>query len=424
MSIYLRKLAFLLAVAGSFACAAQSRAAEIHVSGTAASSDKQTVSFARLRSDGSPAAREFLEILRNDLLISGWFVPVDAETASVQLSGSVTGSGSGANAAFRALWSGGTRQRDWSRAASGDALRDAAHEVADGMVAAIAGERPMASSKIAFVGKRNGRTDVYECDADGRRVRQITSGGHLCLSPNWEPRTHSFLYTTWRTGLPSVWRVDLSRNKQRLVCNFPGMNLGATASPADGRVAVVLSRSGQVDLYVVDGASPNRILDRLTNSRNASESSPSWSPDGRSLVYVSDSGGRPCVYTMSLASKTPRRLVYSSAFRESVAPEWGVSGQIVFCGRVGGRYGVYVVDPSRDTRTSTPGKISPDDGADYEDPSWAPDGRHVVCTRTQGRRRSLVVLDTKGDKPRKLFEPKGELHGDWYLPAWSDNLRP
>lgn len=414
-----RKSLFPVLFAVASGLLAESRGADIRIVGKANPADKQTVSFSRLRSDDSPAAREFLATLRNDLLLSGWFVPVDAESASVQLSGSVTGSASGANAAFRALWAGGTRQRDWSRAASGDFVRDAAHEVADGMVSAIAGERPMASSKIAFVGRRGGKTDVYECDADGRRVRQITSGGHLCLSPNWEPRVHSFLYTSWASGLPAVWRVDLARNKQRKLCAYPGMNLGATASPADGRVAVVLSRSGQVDLYLVDGAN-GRILDRLTNSRDASESSPSWSPDGRSLVYVSDAGGVPRLYAMSPASKTPRRLVYASSIRENVAPEWGISGEIVFCGRSGGRYGVYVIDPSRDARTSTPAKISPDDGADYEDPSWAPDGRHVVCTRTQGRRRLLVVLDAKGDAPRKLFD----LQGDWYLPSWSDNLRP
>lgn len=403
---------FLLAAAGALA-------ADIRVVGKASPAGKHTISFSRLRSDDSTYSREFVSTLRNDLELSGWFVPVDAENASVQLSGSVSGGASGVSAAFRALWAGGTRQMDWSRASSSGAVRDAAHETADALVRSVAGERPMASSKIAFVGKRGGATDIYECDADGRRIRQITSGGHLCLSPNWEPGRHSFLYTTWASGLPAVWRIDLVRNKQRKICAYPGMNLGATASPADGRVAVVLSRSGQVDLYLVDGSN-GRILDRLTNSRDASESSPSWSPDGRSLAYVSDAGGVPRIYVMDAASKVPRRLVYSSSIRENVAPEWGVGGEIVFCGRSGGRYGIFLIDPSRETRTATPEKLSPADGADYEDPSWAPDGRHIVCTRTQGRRRSLVVLDTKGDQPRKLFD----LPGDWYLPSWSDNLRP
>lgn len=419
MGFPIRKFAALLSLGALLALQGFARAADIRITGKA-SGDKQTVSFSRLRSDDSPGARDFVATLRNDLALSGWFIPVDAENASVQLSGTVTGGfGGGASASMRTLWAGGLRQRDWSRASSGDAVRDAAHEAADAIVQSVTGERSMASSKIVFVGKRGAATDIYECDADGRRVRQITNGGHLCLSPNWEPRTHSFLYTTWASGLPAVWRIDLARNKQRKLCAYPGMNLGATASPADGRVAVVLSRSGQVDLYLVDGAS-GRLLDRLTSSRDASESSPSWSPDGHSIVYVSDAGGLPRIYTMSVASKTPRRLVYSSSIRENVAPEWGVTGDIVFCGRSGGRYGVFVTDPSRDARTASPVKISPGDGADYEDPSWAPDGRHVVCTRTQGHRRSLVVLDIKGDPPRKLFD----LSGDWYLPSWSDNLRP
>ena len=76
-----------------------------------------------------------------------------------------------------------------------------------------------------------------------------------------------------------------------------------------------------------------------------------------------------------------------------------------------------MTDPARDPRTTPPEAISPADGADYEDPSWAPDGRHVVCTRTSGYHRSLVVLDSLGDPPRELFRVAGE----WYLPSWSDN---
>jgi TolB protein len=170
-----------------------------------------------------------------------------------------------------------------------------------------------------------------------------------------------------------------------------------------------------VDLYLVDPAT-RRLADRLTRSK-ANEASPSWSPDGRSLVYVSDEGGVPRCYTMDLASRAPRRLVWSSAIRESVAPEWGADGRVVFCGRAGGRYGIYVADPAGNTRTAVLKPISPSDGADYEDPSWAPDGRHVVCTRTAGWRRSLVVLDTEGDPARRLFD----VPGDWYLPSWSAN---
>ena len=404
-------LAFALAPA-----AASAQGAPIVVSGEALPKHKQSVSLDALHGDGSDAAALFLSVLKNDLAISGWFVPSDAPGGNVSLSGSVRTSAAGLSAAVTATWMAGTRARTWSREAPAAGVRDAAHAVADSIVEEVAGKRPMASSRILFVGRRTGsaETEIYACDADGGRPATVTSDRKLCLSPNWNPGSNSFLYTTWAAGRPTVRQVDLCTGRYEYVSVQPGMNQGAVKDPKTGAVAIVLSRAGMVDLYLVDPAT-RRILDRLTRSQD-SEASPTWSPDGKSLAYVSDAGGVPRVYTMPLADRKPKRLVYDGAIRENVAPEWGPDGRIAFCGRSGGRYRVYAVDPSKSP--AVPVALSPDDGTDYEDPSWAPDGRHVVCTRTAGHRRSLVVLDSLGDPPRGIRIP---VDGDWYLPSWSDN---
>ena len=74
--------------------------------------------------------------------------------------------------------------------------------------------------------------------------------------------------------------------------------------------------------------------------------------------------------------------------------------------------------PTANAKANSPTLVSPIDNADYEDPSWAPDNRHIVCTRILNFKRQLVVLDTLGDPPRVLLN----LAGDWYLPAWSDKI--
>lgn len=406
-----------LACAAAFApVAARAQGAPIVVSGEALPKHKQGVSTDALRGDGSDAARLFLQVLRNDLQLSGWFVPTDNPGGSVALAGSVRTTVSGLSASVTATWLAGTRTRSWTQDATTAGVRDAAHALADAIVAEVAGKRPMASSRILFVGRREGaaETEIYACDADGARPSAVTSDRRLCLSPNWNPGANSFLYTTWLTGTPSVMQVDLGAGRRSYVSTQPGMNQGAVKNPRSGVAAVVLSRAGMVDLYLVDPAT-RRVLDRLTRGRE-SEASPTWSPDGASLAYVSDAGGVPRIYTMALAGRQPRRLVYDGSIRDNVAPEWGPDGRIAFCGRSGARYRIYVVDPSK--TPAVPVAASPDDGTDYEDPSWAPDGRHIVCTRTAGYRRFLVVLDTLGDPPRNIPMP---VAGDWYLPSWSDN---
>lgn len=409
-------LLVLFASAAALAPAAARAQTPIVVSGVALPKHKQSVSFDALRGDESDAARLFVRILRDDLRLSGWFVPTDDPGGNVSLAGSVRTSVEGLSATLTATWMAGTKSRTWTRSATTAGVRDAAHAAADAIVAEVAGKKPMASSRILFVGRREGaaETEIYACDADGARPSAVTSDRKLCLSPNWNPGANSFLYTTWLAGASSVMQVDLGTGRRTYVSTQPGMNQGAVKNPRTGAAALVLSRAGMVDLYLVDPAT-RRVLDRLTRSRE-SEASPSWSPDGASLAYVSDGGGLPRVYTMSLASRQPRRLVFDGSIRENVAPEWGPDGRIAFCGRSGGRYRVYVVDPSKSP--AVPEAVSPADGTDYEDPSWAPDGRHLVCTRTAGFRRFLVVLDTLGDPPRNIPMP---VSGDWYLPSWSDN---
>ena len=152
----------------------------------------------------------------------------------------------------------------------------------------------------------------------------------------------------------------------------------------------------------------NVQLTRLTSSPRAAEASPSWSPDGNQIVYVSDQSGTPQLYIVSRDGGRPARL--TSRGSENVAPDWGANGWIAYTTRVGGRYQVCVVDP----HSGVAKQITSDD-ANYEDPCWAPDGRHLACGRSRQYRSAIYLLDTLGDPPIALFDTQG----DWYSPAWS-----
>ena len=167
-----------------------------------------------------------------------------------------------------------------------------------------------------------------------------------------------------------------------------------------------LSKDGNPELYVMDLES--RRVTRLTRTRFAAEASPSWSPDGKQIVYVSDRSGSPHLYVTSARGGEHRRLTFHGS--ESVGPDWGPGGEIVYCSRRDRRYQIRIIDPA--TRED----VAVQHGSgDHEDPSWAPDGRHIVCTRTVQYVPALYVLDALGDPPVRLIT----LSGDWYSSAWS-----
>lgn len=399
-----------------------SYAADITITATADRSLKRSISLANVRTDASNGAIEFLNVLKNDLQLSGWFEETAPASASILINGDVRTSSGSVYYNLNASWLAGTRTKKFIKTTSTSNLRMNAHELSDEFSKTFADNPGMASSRILFVGRQQNskNPDIYVCDSDGLSAMQITRDSKLCLSPNWIPNENAFMYTSWLTGSPAVYKVNLNTNSRELISSYPGMNQGAVQSPNKDWLALVLSRSGGVDLYLK--STKDNQLKRLTKSKNFNESSPSWSPDGKQLAFVDDSRSAPQVKIMSLqelfAGVSTGPAVYG--FKESVAPEWSDDGRIAFCGKTSthNRYGIYIMQPSSNAKTNAPELVSPLDNADYEDPSWAPDNRHIVCTRIMNFKRQLVVIDTMGDPCRVLVN----LPGDWYLPAWSDKL--
>ena len=369
-------------------------------------SGTQTVSLAGIRTDGTPESKLFLQVLRADLDRSGWLKVQDAAGSLRHVDGTVRG-GTVPVASLQIVGPGVATP--WSRQTSATEIRQAAHEASDEIVLRLTGNPGMAAAPILLVGKRGGRTDIYCCDADGARMRALTSEGKTCLSPSWLPDRSGFLYTAFIDRYAAVYQAKIlpgNRLQRTVVANYPGLNTGGAVSP-DGRfAALVLSLTGNVELYLRELGTKRLI--RLTKTPHANEASPAWAPNGKTLAYVSDETGRPQVYLLKSTGGPVRRLV--SGLAESVAPDWSADGtKIAFCGRSPSGYAIYITDLNGNYV-----KISPD-GDSYQDPSWAPDNRHVVASRGTDGRRTLVLLDSKGAQPVNLTP----YAGDWYLPDWA-----
>ena len=70
---------------------------------------------------------------------------------------------------------------------------------------------------------------------------------------------------------------------------------------------------------------------------------PSWSPDGGSIVFVSDRDGNFEIYVMNADGSNQRRLTNNPA--EDIAPSWSPDGRyIAFASNRGGSYQIYLMD--------------------------------------------------------------------------------
>jgi TolB protein len=153
------------------------------------------------------------------------------------------------------------------------------------------------------------------------------------------------------------------------------------------------NRTFQLIVADADGENPHVVM----QSREPLMS-PSWSPDGQSLAYVSFEDRLPTVYVQTLKTGDRRRVSEHAGVNQ--APAWSPDGKklaLVLSTR-DGNLDVYVMDLA----TQQLMRITNDPGIDTE-PQWSKDGQSLYFTsdRAGGPQIYKVGLNAV-DKPRRL----------------------
>lgn len=351
---------------------------------------------------GDASARGILETM---LVRCDWFQVVkDSSSDRAQARLDVTAS---ANSYLVQARISGAQERIVRVNASGSDWHDAAAKAVDSLLAELFGVPALCTRPIAYVKTdAGGKKEVFTIRIDGSGQKRLTHNNALSTEPAWG-HSGALVYTLNQNNALRIVLVDLKNNRQRTISSSRGLNASAALS-RDGRyVALPLSLGKQVDLYLLDLKEGRRT--RLTQDRDV-ESSPAFSPDGAQICFVSDRTGRPQLYLISTSGGDARRLTKGAS--ECVSPDWSPkSNKLCYSTRVNGQYVVAVMDPSNPQGGH---EIVTDAAGNWEAPSWAPDGRHIVCTRSTGGKQDLYMVDTLFH----TFQPltKGARLS---LPAWA-----
>jgi TolB protein len=274
-----------------------------------------------------------------------------------------------------------------STTVSGTSARNALLKAADFAVEKTngLGLKGFFTARLAFIGERTGKREVYTSDLFFGEVKQITRDNALALSPRWSPDGSRLLYTSFfKSGFPDIFQIDLTSYQRTSFVSFKGTNSGARYSPNGQQVAMVLSGEGTPEIYICNAQ--GRQVSRKTHS-DAVKSSPCFSPDGSRLVFAMQPG--PQLYVMSAGGGAPSRLM--TGFREAAEPDWSrTNPNKIVCTVRSGSYQIAVYDFSTG-RAEIVSKAS----FDGIEPSWLADGRHVVYTARDRSSSVLSILDTE-----------------------------
>ncbi len=299
-------------------------------------------------------------------------------------------------------------------------FRMAVHRASDAVVEWAFGEPGMAASRIAFSMMRDdGFKEIYVVDSDGENLRRLSHNQDIAVSPAWSPDASRIAYMSYADG-QRLFEIDMASGQVRMLTPGREGNYLTPSYHPDGETLIfavqgINHRSGLFTYNVRRDC----CMTSLTEGRFI-DVSPAYSPDGRWLVFNSSRLGSatPQIYVMPARGGDAEILSpyqYGSGGYYT-APDWSPYGNLVaFHGRVGrsGRYHILVARmgeqagmADRLTQLTSVGN--------NEDPSWAPDGRHIVFVGERDWGKGLFVVDSATGALRPIL--RGVDVGE---PAWS-----
>ena len=296
----------------------------------------------------------------------------------------------------------------------GRELRFAIHGVSDEVERWLTGTRGIAATKIAFIDG----TKLKIIDSDGANERVLPTVG-AALSPSWHPSGRYIVYADADDRGTRIAQFDLRTMRTRLLsASSRGLNITPVYTKDGKSIVWAMGGDAPAELMLASAAGEDSLPKPFVGRTGFETTSPSFSPDGRQIVFMSPRPLTPQLYTMNVDGTSLRLLTPVVTGKRSyrTGADWSPNGQEIAFQQQNGDFQVWVIGvKDRVMRQLT-------NEGENEDPSWAPDGRHLAITRRLGEigaPRSIWILDERTGRLRQLTQS-----GDGRLSDWSPPLRP
>lgn len=158
--------------------------------------------------------------------------------------------------------------------------------------------------------------DIFVMDADGSGLVKLTAMEHLQHDPRWSADGRWLYFTSGDGGQAhDLWRIDVGTQAREQLSVGNVYHFDVAVAP-DGRLAFSNNRSGNYEIYVQrEGGKPQPVTKHA-----GLDGHPTWSPDGRSLIFHSTRSGSLNLWRLDLGGGKPHQLTEHGAGARS--PVW------------------------------------------------------------------------------------------------------
>jgi len=271
---------------------------------------------------------------------------------------------------------------------------------------------------LVYSSNQSGYFEIYKLN--GREITQLTNT--RSNMPDYAPvLSHDktkLTFVSYRKGGWRSWVMNIDGTNAEYINKYNNYNGGSRISP-DGEYVVFNSARPNSSVYVckIDGSDQKLIVGKNKTKVDYQTfyGNPSWSPDGKKILFSSNVAGSLDIYSYDLKSERSERItdfnghevaaVYSPDESKILFTYWvDYLAQIVVINADGSDKQILSQfmnsKISYDSCKATVNDMLNSDFGVTAD--WSPDGKQIIYPDKVGKHVELFVMDADGNNKKQL----------------------
>jgi TolB protein len=257
---------------------------------------------------------------------------------------------------------------------------------------------------------------------DSNTAQQLTDGNGYDYQPDWSPDGKSVVYVSYQHDTMELWMLDLATGNTKQITKSAAVNVEPRWSP-DGKKIVFVSTSyhGRFHIFVMDAVEESvenkASIVRLTEETKSTlpryyyaeydtEIHPTWSRDGKEILFVSNRGhiyGTGGFWRMRAEPGAEAREIHYEETTWKARPDFSPDGtKILYSSYLGRQWHQLWVMPANG------GDAFPISYGDWDETyaRWSPDGKRIAFISNRNGNTELWVQEFPGGGQRRIDAPE------------------